>query len=126
MKLSEIKPLKPVNEDFVPINHLMIIDNLKDGRNTDDMAHRFTLAQIVAYVKDHPVTQERYREIFEFPPSTELLNAVRDMDVDQIRNLASWAASILKNAMEGTKIKGYFRPEDDILTYLRWINQHQE
>lgn len=120
MKLQEIKPLSELQEGFVPGEMMLALHMLADGRS-DNIAHRFVLAKVVNYIKDHGITTERFRELNEYQASKECIDAIREMAKPKLAKLAKWAVEKLESAIKGIDQEGYTNPQEELVAFLNKV-----
>ena len=127
MKLKELASFNTViQESFVPEEFLMIIDSLSRGENIDNAGHLNVLALVVNYAKEHLFNAEHFRDIYEFHPSTELIEALKEMSKQDLMALAMWAKKALDDSLACPADDCVSASEQDTLNFIKFVLKKQD
>lgn len=118
MKLSDIYSQPKILEGFIPADTMLAIQMLANG-TSDNINHKFILARVVNYIKDHPVTTERFRDIGEFTPSAQCIADIKALSAKDLAQLATTTTEIINAALDDIDADGYVNRRVELIAHLK-------
>lgn len=120
MKLSQITPLF---ESLIPIEIYMILKEIINSGKLTNMAQTQLIANLLHFFKYRPAIA--IRELREHPPTKETLDAVKELNQDDLSELVQW---LYANLYAGEPFFSLSKEEEDmdVSDWIKYVLRKQD